>query len=76
MTARLLVLDGGTATERAPEDLSELRDRACWLDIQDPVAGDLTLVAAELGFHPLAVEDALHGDQRPQIERYETHDFL
>jgi len=76
MTARLLVLDGGTATERAPEDLSELRDLACWLDIQDPVAGDLTLVAAELGFHPLAVEDALHGDQRPKIERYETHDFL
>lgn len=44
MTARLLVLDGGTATERAPEDLSELRDHGCWLDIQDPVAGDLMLV--------------------------------
>ena len=76
MSARLLVLDRGTVSERPPEDLSELRDHPCWLDLEDPIPSDLALVAGELGLHPLAVEDALHGDQRPKIERYETHDFL
>lgn len=62
--------------ERPPEELSELRDRACWLDIADPGAKELALVAEELGLHPLAVEDARERHQRPKVEEYEGHYFI
>lgn len=76
MTARLLVRDGERVAERDPADLSELRDRPCWLVITDPQSADLDLVASELSLHPLAVEDAKQRHQRPKIEQYDTHYFL
>ena len=62
--------------ERPPEQLSELRDRPCWLDISDPQSDDLALAAAELGLHPLAVEDAQQRHERPKIDQYDDHYFL
>lgn len=76
MPARLLVREANAVVERPPEDLSELRDRACWLDITDPTSADLDLVTDELGLHPLAVEDAKHRHQRPKIDQYEQHYFV
>jgi magnesium transporter len=76
MPARLLVKDETTTTERPPEDLSELRDRPCWLDIADPQSRDLELAANELGLHPLAVEDAQQRHERPKIDQYEDHYFI
>lgn len=73
MTARLLVRDGSTVALRQPSDLSELRDRQAWLDVSDPADADLTLIAEELGIHPLALEDAQHREQRPKIDQYEGH---
>ena len=69
MPARLLVKEGTATTEKPPEELSELRDRPCWLDIADPQSADLELAAKELGLHPLAVEDAQQRHQRLKIER-------
>jgi len=74
--ARLLVKEPTETTERPPEDLSELRDLPCWLDISDPQSADLELAARELGLHPLAVEDAQHRHQRPKIDQYDDHYFL
>jgi len=74
--ARLLVKDPTQTTERPPEDLSELRDRPCWLDISDPQSADLALAAKELGLHPLAVEDAQQRHERPKIDQYDDHYFL
>ena len=51
-------------------------DALVWVDIVDPSADDLTGLAAELGLHVLAVEDALEPHQRPKIDRYPTHLFL
>lgn len=68
--------DGHRVEDRPPSELSELRDRPCWLDITDPQSADLTLAAEELHLHPLAVEDAQHGHQRPKIDTYEDHYFL
>jgi magnesium transporter len=74
--ARLLVKDATQTTERAPEDLSELRDRPCWLDISEPNSADLELAARELGLHPLAVEDAQQRHERPKIDQYDDHYFI
>ncbi len=76
MPARLLVKDGAAVADRPPEQLSELRDRPCWLDIADPQSGDLALAAEELQLHPLAVEDARNRHQRPKIDAYDDHYFI
>lgn len=76
MPARLLVRDQTGTSERPPEELSELRDRPCWLDISDPQSADLQLAAQELGLHPLAVEDAQQRHERPKIDLYEDHYFI
>ena len=76
MSSRLLVRESNAIVERPPHELSKLRDRPCWLDISDPTSKDLDLVAEELGLHPLAVEDAKHGHQRPKIDQYEGHYFV
>ena len=70
MPTRLLVQEPSGIVERPPEDLSELRDRPCWLDVADPASREIDLIASELGLHPLAVEDAKHRHQRPKIEEY------
>lgn len=47
-----------------------------WVDIIDPDADQLTLIADELELHELAVEDAIHAHQRPKLDRYPDHAFL
>jgi len=76
MPARLLVKEPTQTSERPPEELSELRDRPCWLDISDPQSADLELAAKELGLHPLAVEDAQQRHERPKIDQYDDHYFI
>ncbi|HKU16352.1 MAG TPA: magnesium/cobalt transporter CorA [Steroidobacteraceae bacterium] len=41
-----------------------------WVALLEPDAGALELMQAEFDLHPLAVEDARHGHQRPKIEEY------
>ncbi len=77
MPARLLVKEEHGVVERPADQLSELRGvHPCWLDISDPASEEVDLVAHELELHPLAVEDARHGHQRPKIDQYETHYFI
>ena len=45
-----------------------------WLDLHQPTAAELSLLADAFKFHPLAVEDADHFDQRPKIDTYD--DFI
>jgi magnesium transporter len=48
-----------------------------WVGLDDGSTGsELARVADELGLNPLAVEDALHGRQRPKVDRYADHLFL
>ncbi|MFC4855337.1 magnesium transporter CorA family protein [Actinophytocola glycyrrhizae] len=72
--------DGVLEAEDFPaEEISEhLRDDALtvWLDLGAPTEADLALIAAELGLHELAVEDAVHSRQRPKVDRYDTHSYL
>lgn len=55
--------------ERLREYLS-LPDCFVWVALKDPDVSELKQVQAEFNLHELAVEDALHGNQRPKIEEY------
>ena len=46
-----------------------------WVDIQDPGPEELSLLLAEFGFHPLALEDVSKGQQRPKVEEYKGYLF-
>jgi magnesium transporter len=61
------------------EDVSDYLsdpDAFVWVDLCGPRAEDLDHVAAELGLHALAIEDALEARQRPKLDRYADHQFL
>jgi len=47
-----------------------------WVDFCAPTKDELQHLAAELGLHELAVEDALSDHQRPKVDHYESHMFL
>ena len=50
--------------------------RFFWLDVHEPVKGDLEILREELGFHPLSLEDSWRFGQRPKLEDYEGYVFL
>ncbi|MES2887590.1 MAG: magnesium and cobalt transport protein CorA [Pseudomonadota bacterium] len=41
-----------------------------WVALRDPSAEELETMRLEFALHPLAVEDASHGHQRPKVEEY------
>ncbi|MBK8469374.1 MAG: magnesium and cobalt transport protein CorA [Actinomycetales bacterium] len=56
------------------DELAALRASASgflWIGLKDPTDEEFSLVNKELGLHPLAVEDAVTGNQRAKIEPYE-----
>jgi magnesium transporter len=65
-----------TTPERA--DIEErLRDkRYFWLDLHRPDDGDIETLGDIFGFHPLALEDSAHFDQRPKIDPYDDYAFV
>lgn len=48
----------------------------CWLDLESPDEWTLALLGEAFSFHPLAIEDCLHGEQRPRIDPYDGHIFM
>jgi magnesium transporter len=55
--------------EETFEHLHDERTMA-WIGLYRPSDAEIDAVAAEFDLHPLAVEDAKKGHQRPKIERY------
>ena len=47
-----------------------------WFDSVSPGPNDLSLIQEEFGLHPLAIEDAVKGHQRPKIDRYDDGWFI
>jgi len=72
--------DGALADEDFPlervSDHLEEPGALVWVDLAGLEVARLPDVAAELGLHELAVEDATSRRQRPKFTRYEGHDFL
>ncbi len=60
-------------------DISETVTRPecfVWVALLDPSREELDEMAGEFGLHPLAVEDARKGHQRPKIEEYDESLFV
>lgn len=51
-------------------------DTIVWFDLCEPDGDELNSIAEELNLHSLAVEDALSRNQRPKLDRYQTHLFI
>lgn len=54
-------------------ELDQLRSSGegfIWIGLKDPTDAEFELVNDELRLHPLAVEDAVRGDQRAKVETY------
>src|SRR3981081_4264697 len=47
-----------------------------WVALKDPTPEELAEMQEEFGLHPLAVEDARNGHQRPKIEEYGDSRFV
>ena len=65
--------DGKKLADISIADISEYVVRPecfVWVALKDPDAAMLAVMQAEFGLHALAVEDALHGHQRPKIEEF------
>jgi magnesium transporter len=65
--------DGRKIAEIATDQIHEYLRRPkafVWVAVQDPAAPELEQLQKEFDLHPLAVEDAQRGHQRPKIEEY------
>lgn len=61
------------------DELDALRaggDGFLWIGLKDPSPDEFDEVNSELHLHPLAVEDAVKGNQRAKIEKYESSLFV
>jgi len=65
--------DGMKVAEIATDQIHEYLRRPnafVWVALHDPGAPEFEQMQREFGLHPLAIEDAQQGHQRPKIEEY------
>jgi magnesium transporter len=70
--------DGKRVAEIPKEEISDYLKQPgtfVWVALKDPEPAELTEMEEEFELHPLAVEDARHGHQRPKIEEYGNQVF-
>jgi magnesium transporter len=74
MLVNCVVYEGGKKLADIDKDAIHLhlgkRGRFVWVALRDPTPAELEEMRLEFGLHELAVEDALHGNQRPKVEEY------
>ncbi|MGH2348501.1 MAG: magnesium/cobalt transporter CorA [bacterium] len=51
-------------------------DGVVWVDMTGPTDADVAVLRDVFHFHPLAIEDATHREQRPKIDEYGSYIFL
>ena len=62
--------DGRKLADIKVEEISEYVKRPecfVWVALKDPTEAELETMRGEFDLHPLAVEDARHGHQRPKV---------
>jgi len=65
--------DGRRLADIEPKEISEYLKRPgsfVWVALKDATEAELSQAQEEFDLHPLAVEDARHGHQRPKVEEY------
>ena len=74
MLMNCAVYEGGRKLADIPKEEIHLHlgkpGRFVWVALRDPAPEELEEMRLEFDLHELAVEDALHGDQRPKVEEY------
>lgn len=71
--------DGKKIADVAREDIHAYlarNDCIVWVAVRDPEPHELDLLEEQFNLHPLAIEDAKHGHQRPKFEEYGDSLFL
>jgi magnesium transporter len=58
------------------ESILKQGDGAVWIDVDASNADDITFLQHRFNFHPLAIEDVLHQEQRPKAEEFSDHLFI
>ena len=58
------------------EALRDVPDGFLWIGLKDPTDAEFDQVKGQLHLHPLAVEDAVKGNQRSKLEVYEGSLFV
>jgi magnesium transporter len=48
-------------------------EHVTWVDVEDPGEREIAMLLEEFGFHPLALEEATKGHQRPKIAEYKGY---
>jgi magnesium transporter len=65
--------DGKRLAEISPKEIHRYGSRPdcfVWVALRDATEAELAEMQEEFDLHPLAVEDASHGHQRPKVEEY------
>jgi magnesium transporter len=74
MLVNCAVYENGTKIGEACRDDLHMHlgreGRFVWIALRDPTSEELDQMRRDFGLHELAVEDALHGHQRPKVEEY------
>ena len=74
MLISCVVYENGKKLANIPKEEIHLHlgkpGRFVWVALRDPVPEELEDMRREFDLHELAVEDALHGHQRPKVEEY------
>jgi magnesium transporter len=68
--------DGKWIETPAPAGAKEHGADFSWVGLFEPTAAEMEACAQRFGFHPLAVEDALHAHQLPKLEVYGDQLFV
>ncbi len=77
-TCSVLAKEGALRTDvPLPEALLSARDgTAAWVNVESPVAVELSAIGTALGLHELTVEDLTGEEVPPKLEDFEDHSFL
>ena len=65
-----------TALPRVQQLKQEGRQAFVWLGLREPTDLQMAAVAEIFGLHPIPVEDAVHAQQRPKVDRYDDTLFV
>src|SRR5262249_21351208 len=77
-TCRVLKEGGSSELHFNRKSVEELlaSEKFFWLDLHRPSAPDFDILRDTFGFHPLAVEDSEHFDQRAKLDEYDDFVFI
>ena len=69
-----IATDGRVLSNLSVHEIFQPHIAWAWVDLNQPTEEESNLLHSAFHFHPLAIEDCLHGIQRPKMDTYEEKD--